>query len=963
MMAGRPVPSERWQQIEQLYHAARERAPAEREAFLDEACRGDAALRREVQSLLGPERGDFLETPALEAAAQLMSTSGASAFTGRTIGVYQVQALLGAGGMGEVYRARDMKLGRDVAIKILPESFSHDPERIARFRREAQVLASLNHPHIGAIYGLDEANGQQFLVLELIDGETLADRLKRGALPLDEALAIAKQIAEALEAAHGKGIIHRDLKPANIALTQDGHVKVLDFGLAKATEAASSAAVDLANSPTITSPAMMTGFGVILGTAAYMSPEQAKGRTADKRSDIWAFGCVLYEMLTGTRAFAGEDVSDTLAAILRGEPNWDRIPADVPPSIHALVRGCLKKDRNQRISDVSTALFLLDEPLALPAIASARAPTPRPLWKRALPVLAGIVLAVAITSVGWWTVRPSGPPPTVTRFTFTLPEGQQFSNTNRQIISISPDGQQIAYVANGRLYLRSMSDLEARLIAGEVGVGNPAFSPDGQSLAFYTAGDLGLRRIAVGGGAAVTIGHPDLYPDGVSWSQDGILFGQGRQGILRISPNGGKPEQIVKVSEGEVAYGPQMLPGGRTVLFTLAAGVGADRWDKARVVAQSLTSGERKTLIEGGSDGRYLPTGHIVYALGGTLFAMRFDSGRLQVMGGPVPILEGVRRAAGGATGSPAAFFGFSDTGSLVYIPGPGSLRQLNLALVGRTGGIDTLKLPQAPYESPRISPDGKRITVDTDDGKEAIVWIFELSGASAMRRLTFEGRNRFPIWSADGERVAFQSDRGGDRGIFWQRADGSGTAERLTKPEQGESHIPESWSPKGDRFSFSVTKGSAASLWIFSLQDKKAVPFGNVRSSYPLNSVFSPVYVQPFPVTGALYQVSKDYTGHHPLWSPDGKQLFYFPGGDQLVSVSVATQPSFTIGNPTPVPGGISVNTTPTGPRNHDITVDGQRFIAVVDPAQIQSGAPAASQIQVVLNWNEELKARVPMK
>jgi serine/threonine-protein kinase len=395
-----------------------------------------------------------------------------------------------------------------------------------------------------------------------------------------------------------------------------------------------------------------------------------------------------------------------------------------------------------------------------------------------------------------------------------------------------------------------------------------------------------------------------------------------------------------------------------------------------------LTSGERKTLIEGGSDGRYLPTGHIVYALGGTLFAMRFDAGRLKVTSGPVPILEGVRRSAGGANGTAAAFFGISDTGSLVYIPGPAStsLRQLNLALVGRTGGIDTLKLPEAPYESPRISPDGKRIAFDTDDGREAIVWIFELSGASAMRRLTFGGRNRFPIWSADGERVAFQSDREGDLAIFWQRADGSGSAERLTKPEQGESHVPESWSPKGDRFSFSVIKGSSASLWIFSLRDRKAVPFGDVRSSYPLNSAFSPdgrwvaytlrsaagvvaVYVQPFPVTGALYQVSKDDIGHHPLWSPDGKALFYFPGGDQLVSVSVVTQPTLMLGNPTPVPGGLSVNTTQTDPRNHDITVDGQRFIAVVDSLQTQSRVPTAPQIQIVLNWFEELKARMPTK
>jgi serine/threonine-protein kinase len=342
---------------------------------------------------------------------------------------------------------------------------------------------------------------------------------------------------------------------------------------------------------------MMTGVGMILGTAAYMAPEQAKGRPADKRSDIWAFGCVLYEMLTGKRAFQGEDISDTLAAILRGDPDWDGIPADVPPSIHALVRGCLKKDRKQRIRDVSTALFLLDEPLALAANASATASRPRPLWKRAFPVLAGIVLAAAVTSAAWWTVRPSTPPPTVTRFLLTLPEGQQFSNTTRQIVSISRDGQRVAYVASGRLYLRSMSDLEARLIAGgsAAGITNPVFSPDGQSVAFYTIGDRTLSRIAVvGGGAAVTIGQFDLNPYGVSWSQDGILFGQGRQGILRVSPNGGKPEQIVKVSEDEVAHGPEMLPGGRAVLFTLSAGVGADH-EAALIGSSDVVRGGRKS--------------------------------------------------------------------------------------------------------------------------------------------------------------------------------------------------------------------------------------------------------------------------------------------------------------------------------------------------------------------------------
>jgi Tol biopolymer transport system component len=879
--------------------------------------------------------------------------------------------------MGEVYGAHDTKLGRDVALKFLPESYTHDPERLARFHREAQVLAALNHPHIGAIYGLDEANGQHFLVLELVEGETLADRIMKGPLPLDEAHAIANQIAEALEAAHEKGIIHRDLKPANIALTRDGNVKVLDFGLAKATEAASGASLNVTNSPTITSPAMMTGVGVILGTAAYMSPEQAKGRAADKRSDVWAFGCVLYEMLTGKRAFEGEDVSDTLAAVLRGEPEWRAVPAAVPPAICALVERCLAKDRKQRMRDIGDVQLILNgafESKTQPAAVAQALTRRRPLWTRAVPFVAGAIAAVALTGFAAWSVRPSTRPLNVTRFLFTVGAGQ-FMNNVRQMIAISPDGTQMAYAANRRLYLRSMSELDARPIVGTEaaeGVNNPAFSPDGRSIAFYSNADQTLQRMGISGGAPVTICPADSYV-GMSWGADGIVFGQSGTGIMRVSANGGKPELLAAVKDGESVMGPQMLPDGQTVLFTLATGTDANRWDKAQTVVQAVRSGERKILIEGGSDARYLPTGHVVYARGGVLYAVPFNLRRLEVTGGPVPIVEGVMRNAGTAF----ALYSVSETGSLIYVPGPALTSSAHgLVLIDRKGGEEELRLPQGPYEFPRLSPDGQRIAFETDDAKDATVWIYDLSGTRAPRRLTFVGKNRFPIWSADGERLAFQSDREGDLGIFWQRADGTDQAARLTKPDPGESHVPESWSPKGERFSFSVTKGASAALWIFSLQNKKATPFGQVRSTTPLNSVFSPdgqwlayslrgpaganVYVQPFPATGAQYQVSRD-AGHHPLWSPDGKELFYFPGANRLVAVNVTTHPSFTFGDPAPVPGGLPANATPVTPRNYDIAPDGQRFISVMESGQTQSGAAAAQQIQVVLNWFEELKARVP--
>ena len=885
---------------------------------------------------------------------------------GTRLGVYEIQSAIGAGGMGEVYRAKDTKLGRDVALKILPASFTNDPERVARFRREAQVLASLNHPHIGQIYGLDEANGTQFLVLELVDGESLDKRIARGRLPVDEALEIARQIAEALEAAHERGIIHRDLKPANIAVTKDGNVKVLDFGLAKAVEMTSGPS-DLSMSPTITSPAMVTGIGTILGTAAYMSPEQAKGRPADKRSDIWAFGCLFCEMLTGTRAFEGDDVSDTLAAVLRGEADLSALPSGIPTSIRALLEGCLKKDRKQRIGDISTALFLLNRPYDLSAM-PATAAVSRPLWRRAIPVVLAATLASALTGAVVWRVKPSPPLPVI-RFPFTLAAGQRFTTLGVQSIAMSPDGSHMVYVANERLYVRSMSELEAKSIPGTeiTRAVIPVFSPDGQSIAYWSPVDRTLKRIGVSGGTAVTICPVDAAPFGVSWGPDGVIFGvgsrgilfggsQGSRGIMRVSANGGTPERLVGINDGEVASSPQVLPGGQSVLFTLATGAleAQSEWDNALIVVQSLKSSERKTLIQGGSDAHYLPTGHIVYAVGGTLFAVPYDLERLRVTDGRTPIVEGVRR--GLLSGS--AHFSVSNTGSLIYIPGPASIApgDLDLALFDRKGGIEPLKLPPGSYEHPRVSPDGKQIAFGTENGKEAIVWIYDLSGTSSMRRLTFGGRNRFPIWSADGQRVAFQSDREGDLGIFWQRADGTGPAERVTKPDPGRSHTPESWSPRGDRFSFSVTKGSSTSLWTWSRQDKKAEPFGAVQSSSPIDSVFSPdgrwlayttggaehpiVFVQPFPSTGATYQISND--GAHPLWSPDGKELFFYQRPRDFCSVSITTQPTFTFKTPKPVGSAVPLPGLPV-PRDYDIS------------------SRNAMNIGPVRAGFEELKARVP--
>jgi eukaryotic-like serine/threonine-protein kinase len=489
------------------------------------------------------------------------------------LGVYEVTAPIGEGGMGQVFRARDTKLNRDVALKVLPDFLGSDTERLARFTREAQTLALLNHPHIAQIYGLEESGGVRALVMELVEGEDLSQRIARGAIPLDEVLPLAKQIAEALEAAHEQGIIHRDLKPANIKVRPDGTVKVLDFGLAKATEPMSGSSPNVSQSPTLTTPAM-TQAGMILGTAAYMSPEQAKGRAADRRSDVWAFGVVLYEMLTGQRAFKGDDVSDTLAFILTRAPDWTTLPAGTPPPIRRLLHRCMEKDRKRRLADASDARLEIEEALAAPAASEGAAtpsPTvPRSFWKRAIPMVTAAVVTSAMVGAAVWMLKPT-PPLAVTRFAFTLGENQQLSVGN-QAVAMSPDGRLLVYVANDQLYLRSMSDLEARPIPGTRQTPtpyNPVFSPDGQFIAFYSQVDRTIKKIAVSGGAAVRIGPAPIELLGMTWDAGGIVFTGGLREsgnpvrIMRVSANGGQPDVLVKAKDlGEVMYGPQVLPGG-----------------------------------------------------------------------------------------------------------------------------------------------------------------------------------------------------------------------------------------------------------------------------------------------------------------------------------------------------------------------------------------------------------------
>jgi serine/threonine-protein kinase len=905
---------------------------------------------------------------------------------GTRLGPYEITAPLGVGGMGEVYRATDTNLKRQVAIKVLPASVAGDAERLARFQREAEVLAALNHPNIAHVHGLEKADGIVALVMELVEGPTLADRIAQGAIPIDEVLPIAKQIAEALEAAHEQGIIHRDLKPANIKVRPDGTAKVLDFGLAKALEPGGAMSATVSISPTITSPAM-TQLGIILGTAAYMSPEQARGKPLDRRTDIWAFGVVLFEMLTGRRAFEAEDVSLTLAEVMKSEPDWSALPPSIPPALRTCVRRCLVKDPRQRIRDIGDVRLAMEGAFDIaPPAASVPTPVaePRRLWRRAIPVVA-VVVASAMAATGGWVLKPR-PPLVVARFAFTT--RAELTNTARQMVAFSPDGTQVVYTSNLQLYLRSLSAPEARPIPGTEsdrgGAANPVFSPDGRAIAFSSVVERTIKTISVSGGTPVTICPADI-PLGMSWDSDGIVFALSGKGIMRVSANGGQPTVLVSLNDGELAYGPQVLPGGEWVLFTLATAATVDGWDRAQIVAQSLKTSERKTLVSGGSDARYLETGHLVYAVRGVVFAVPFDLRRVAVTGGPVPVVEGVRRAATGQTA--VAQFSVSRTGSLIFIPGSVSTTgaQLSIGLFDRKGGAELLKIPPGPYDVPRISPDGTRIAFASDDGKDASIWIYEVSGTSSMRRLTFEGQghNRFPVWSVDSQRVAFQSDREGDSGIFWQRADGTGTAERLTRADAGTAHIPESWAPDGEHLLYNAAKSAANTLWVLSLKDRKTARFETVESpsSTLTGAVFSPdgrwvayasrdgrtssaVYVESFPPTGTKYQISKNADdAHHPLWSHDGAELVFIPGpGPGLNAVRVTTRPSFTFSEATPVPRSF-VSRAPSSERPFDVSRDGQHFLGLIDTAQAQTGAPSASQIQVVLNWFEELKAKVPTK
>jgi len=869
--------------------------------------------------------------------------------------------------MGEVYRARDTKLNRDVAIKALPARFVNDPERVARFEREAQLLAALNHPNIAQIYGLED----DALVMELVSGETLAALIGRhSAISLDDALQIAREIADALDAAHEKGIIHRDLKPANVMLTTDGRVKVLDFGLAKAL-APASASGDLENSPTLTAPAP-TQAGMILGTAAYMSPEQAKGRPADKRSDVWAFGCVLFELLTGTRAFPGEDVSDTLAAVLRADPDWNALPKNLPPAVLALLRGALVKQRSSRIADISTARFLLSAAAIdvlgsnTSAVNAAPAPVRRSAW---LGLVAAAALGAAAAAAAIWTLVPHAAPAGLThltRLTLTLPAGDRIGAEEFPSLALSPDGTQVVYSGlhegKQQLFVRALDSTEATPLVGTEGGVMPFFSPDGRWLAFFALGQL--KKVSSTGSALQTL-CPAGSPRGGSWGTDGTIYfvPSNISGVWAVSDAGGAPREVthLDVANGEVSHRwPQVLPGAKAVLFSAWTGPG---WDEHRVVVQSLSSGDRHVLVRGGSSGTYVSAGYLVYSRADTLFAVPMDLGRLEVGDAtPVALTEQVRDES-----DEGAHFAVSAAGGLVFLAGGPQRFQRTLVWVNRAGREDPLPAPPRHYSELALSPDDRQVALQIEDGTHGI-WIYDLGRTTLTPFVVTNGSSQAPLWTPDGRRIVYRGTRQGFRNLFSKAVDGTTGEERLTT-KAGRSQTPGSWSPDGQTLAFAESSPTG-DIWTLHLGqdprpllatpdsegDPRISPDGRWLAYQSNASGRSEVYVQPFPGPGARQTISVG-GGSEPVWSPAGRELFYLDG-DAMMAVEITTTPGFVAGAPRRLfQSGYKPSTT--GSSAYAVSADGQRFLRI---QSVQPEQPT-TEIRVVLNWTEELKRLVPVR
>jgi Tol biopolymer transport system component len=828
--------------------------------------------------------------------------------SGTRIGPYTIVALLGAGGMGEVYRARDERLGRDVALKVLPETLAGDPERLARFRREAQVLASLNHPHIAALYGLEEAGGRSALAIELVDGDGLDAVLKRGPLPATQAIDIARQIAEALETAHERGIIHRDLKPANVKLTQDGSVKLLDFGLARMRDP--GAAEDEWEHPGQVATRMEepTAPGVVLGTAGYMAPEQARGLVVDRRADIWAFGVVLYELLTGRRLFRGATSSDTLAAILTASIDLDAVPASTPATVRTLLARCLERDPRQRLRDIGEARIALHAPGAPPAPAGAAHRASR--WPRLTPWAAGGALGL-LAALAWssWTSATLGPAPATGAGELTLGidaggdtllagVGWVGFNWVGPTAVISPDGRRVVFIARGpsggrwQLYVRRLDDLKATPLAGTEGAYAPFFSPDSSNVGFFAGGEL--MTVVLEGGAVARVCEVQEGRGGAWASDDTIVFAPGPEGVLyQVEASGGTPRALTRLdpSSGETTHRwPEVLPGGRFVLFTAAGGTGATSAGAA--VVQSLVDGTRTVVHRGGTFARYAASRHLLFQQEGRIFAAPFDAARPTAVGRPVALVDGVAHSPISGT----AQFSISSTGVLAYRRARSPDRLLQW--MDMAGQFTPLRSVRAEYQEARHSRDGKRLVLVIAEGVQSDVWVYDMA-RDTMTRITFHPDNDWaPVWSPDGQWIAYSSWRQdtGTFNLFAHRADGGGQPVRLTTGRNRQLAVE--WDPLGRYLLYAEERpGTGTDLML--LPTTFARP-GAPRVGQPVPLLtgtaneaageFSPdgrwlaytsdesgrseVYVQPFPGPGGRWQVSSE-GAEWVEWHREGELLY----------------------------------------------------------------------------------------
>ena len=871
---------------------------------------------------------------------------------GRTVGPYTVIDSLGAGGMGEVYRARDVKLQRDVAIKILRDDFATDPDRLARFEREAQALAALNHPGIAQVFAvLDQPLG---IIMELVDGEDLSARLRRGPFPAEEALAIATQIAAALEAAHDRGIVHRDLKPANIKVRPDGTVKVLDFGLAKAMVRG----VDIGELSTLTSPAM-TADGIILGTAAYMSPEQARGLPVDRRTDLWAFGCVLYEMLTGRRPFAGDTVSDLIASVLARTPDLAALPAATPPEVRRLIRRCLEKNPQDRIRDAGDVRLELEDALAAQPELQPQHPAPARSGRwRPLAIGAGLTSIVALLAV---LLAPGDEGRDdsvagVTRTTVMLPPGHELdTGDGAGPLAISPDGRSLAYVTSSggrtQLHLRSLDSFDARAIPETEGAQHPFFSPDGESVGVFVGRKL--KRVSTRGGLPTAIGDVPSVGRGGTWAADGtIVFASADGGLMQISAAGGTAAPLTSretaIAAGRLAW-PEFLPGGRVLLATIP---GDDPQPSALVVLSRDTGEWRRLGV--GSQARYLPSGHLLYHADsvreGELHAVRFDPATLAIGGTPVTVMNDVFRAQNGG----AAFFAVAQNGTLVFTGGGYARR---LVRVDRNGRRTPLLDERRGFRHPNVSPDGRHVAL-TVDPRPSQIWVYDLARRAGIPLAT-ENHNLSVAWSADGRRVTYTSR--GD--MFWRDADASGPPERLLARERAQ--YATSWARDGTRLFFNDTSiSTGVDIWVLprggdphavlatpaNEGDAQLSADGRWLAYRSDESGRVEVYVRPFPdVMRGKWTISTA-GGEQPKWSSTGRELFY-AAGSALMRVPIEIRHGqFSAGSPELLFDG----PFDTAYTRFAVLPDGTGFVMVeVDPHA------RPTQIQVVVNWIEDLKRR----